>query len=559
MPTPYQTPIGSFTRKSTFFWAAVGATVGLANLWQFPYLASLHGGGLFVLIYLACVLVVTLPLMVTEASFGRYARHGIVLAMDGFVRSAQVSRLWMLAGRLSILAAFLVLSFTAVFGAIALAYMFYGAMGYFADADASGATGILTDLVSDPRNYRVFMGWHAAFLILVAWVSIQGVVKGVERTLRVVVPGTLLLMIALFSLAAWQGKMDGSVSQILEMHPDDVSIESVKAALFHAFFTLGLGMGVWSIFGAYTAPNTRLKRSILAAVLMDTLVAMMAGMMIFSVAAGDVSLDGERGFSLLFVSLPVALAQLPGSQFVIAAVFLLVVLIVWTTSICLLEPVVGWFREWTGSPRGWSALLIGLGAWFVGLASLLSFNVWSQERLAGATIFRWLELITGGLLIPVVAVLICVFTGWCLTRSFSHRILGKTPALFAAIWYWVMRLVLPVVVAYIGILYTSFSLNSLCIDGNSAMWCQKPEPVVAQPGTDEAEGAADTGTVSPGPDAPVMPSHSEAGESEAGGSAVIDAVPAETPSAEEIEETGEVDEGVEGRENAPKEDDILYH
>jgi NSS family neurotransmitter:Na+ symporter len=120
MPTPYQTHIGSFTRKSTFFWAAVGATVGLANLWQFPYLASLHGGGLFILLYLACLLLVTLPLMVTEAAIGRYARHGIVLAMDGLIRSAKQSRAWMAVGRLSILAAFLVLSFTAVFGAIAL-------------------------------------------------------------------------------------------------------------------------------------------------------------------------------------------------------------------------------------------------------------------------------------------------------------------------------------------------------------------------------------------------------------------------------------------------------
>lgn len=126
MPTPYQTHIGSFTRKSTFFWAAVGATVGLANLWQFPYLASLHGGGLFILLYLACLLLVTLPLMVTEAAIGRYARHGIVLAMDGLIRSAKQSRAWMAVGRLSILAAFLVLSFTAVFGAIALAYVFSG-------------------------------------------------------------------------------------------------------------------------------------------------------------------------------------------------------------------------------------------------------------------------------------------------------------------------------------------------------------------------------------------------------------------------------------------------
>ena len=132
MPHKYQTSIGSFTRKSSFFWASVGATVGLANLWQFPYLASIHGGGLFILLYLACLLLVALPLMVTEAVFGRHSRHGIVLAMDGFVRNAGSHRLWHLTGPLSVIAAFLVLSFTAVFGgATNLVYAYAGQWMYF--------------------------------------------------------------------------------------------------------------------------------------------------------------------------------------------------------------------------------------------------------------------------------------------------------------------------------------------------------------------------------------------------------------------------------------------
>ena len=228
MPTPYHTHIGSFTRKSTFFWAAVGATVGLANLWQFPYLASLHGGGLFILLYLGCLLLVTLPLMVTEASIGRYARHGIVLAMDGLIRSAKSSRVWMAAGRLSVLAAFVVLSFTAVFGAIALAYVFFGALGRFSGASQAEATSVLAGLVSDPRAFREFMGWHAVFLVMVLWVSGQGVVGGLERAFRIVVPGTLILMLALFGLAAWHGRIDGAISQILEMHPEDLTWASLE-------------------------------------------------------------------------------------------------------------------------------------------------------------------------------------------------------------------------------------------------------------------------------------------------------------------------------------------
>ena len=533
MPTPYETPIGSWTRPTTFFWAATGATFGLANVWQFPYLAGKHGGGLFILLYLACLLLVTLPLMVTESTMGRYARHGLVLAMDGYVRRARCSRGWVWAGRLGILAAFLVLSFTAVFGAIALAYVFYGAMGRFIGAEETEAAGILSALVSDPGDYRVFMGWHGFFMVLVVWVSMQGVVDGVERAVRVVAPAMMLILLMLCGLAAWGGEFRSASDFMLSFHPADVTLGSLRAALFHAFFTLGLGMGVWTLFGAYTPAGTHLKRSVLAVVLMDTLIAIVAGLAIYSLAPGGHSMEGERGFGLLFLSLPVALSNFPGSQFLIAAVFLVIVMIVWTTSLSLLEPVVGWFREWTGAPRGWSAFLMGCSVWLAGLGSLLSFNLWAEIHFAGGTLFRWLELITGGLMIPLVSILISVFAGWCLTRNLIFTMLGKAPRLFGRIWFWVMRLVLPLVVAYIGLQYTATSLVALCDNGSNAFWCehsevQSPELVAPEAsGSEGGHGAADE----PGAEEP--------------------------PEAGPGEESGE--NGQEGQENDPNNGDILYH
>ena len=553
MSKPYQTHIGSFTRKSTFFWASVGATVGLANLWQFPYLASLHGGGLFVMLYLACLLLVTLPLMVTEAAIGRYSRHGIVLAMDGFIRAVKSSRWWMLAGRLSILAAFLVLSYTAVFGSIALAYMFWGAIGRFSGADQAQVTATLAALVSDPRRYQEFMGWHALFLILVVWVSVKGVVNGLERTLRVVVPGTLVLMLGLFVLALWRGGFEGSSGHILAMHPENLTLDSLKAALFHAFFTLGLGMGVWAIFGSYTAPGTPLKRSILAAVLMDTLVAIVAGLMVYMVATDSGVMGSERGFGLLFVSLPVTLGQMPGNQFVIAALFLLVVMIVWTSSLSLMEPVVGWFREWTGAPRNWTVILVGSGVWLVGLGSLLSLNLWADDRYAGATLFRWLELITGGLLIPVVAILIALFTGWCMTRSLSQRVLGYPPKVFSAIWFWVMRLVLPVVVAFIGMQYTVSSLVDLCETGSNAVWCGQQGAAVQS--DDESAGAP---IVAPDSEAPAEPASEQEQNSDTSPK-TSESTRDKGDSSMGVSEPGPGPQDLQMEDNAPNDADILYH
>ena len=245
----------------------------------------------------------------------------------------------------------------------------------------------------------------------------------------------------------------------------------------HFLQGLGLGMGVWAVLGAYTTPDTQFKRSILAVVLMDTLVAILAGLMIFSIATEASVFDGLRGFGLLFVSLPLTLAEFPASQFVIATVFVMVVMIVWATALALLEPVVGWFREWTGAPRGLSVFLVGMAVWIAGLASLFSFNLWAEYRVGGATAFRWLELITGGLMIPLVAILIALFTGWCLTRNLARTMVGAAPKLFGKIWFWVMRLVLPLVVAYIGIHYTAASLVSLCDSGSDAFWCE-PSPKI---------------------------------------------------------------------------------
>ncbi|MDX1553411.1 MAG: sodium-dependent transporter [Marinobacter sp.] len=542
MPTPYETPIGSWIRPTTFFWAATGATFGLANVWQFPYLAGNHGGGLFILLYLLCLVLVTLPLMVTESAMGRHSRHGLVLAMDGYVRRARCSHGWVWAGRFGILAAFLVLSFTAVFGAIALAYVFYGAMGRFMGAGEAEAAGLLSALVSDPKDYRIFMAWHGFFLLLVIWVSMQGVVDGVERAVRVVAPAMLLMLLALCGLAVWAGEFRSASNFMLSFHPDDVTTESLQAALFHAFFTLGLGMGVWTLFGAYTPAGTPLKRSVVAVVLMDTLIAIVAGLAIYSLVPGGHSMEGERGFGLLFLSLPVALSELPGSQFLIATVFLVVVMIVWTTSLALLEPVVGWFREWTAAPRGWSVFLMGVLVWLVGLGSLLSFNVWSEARFAGGTVFRWLELATGGLLIPLVSVLIAGFTGWCLTRNLTFTILGRAPGLFRGIWFWVMRLVLPLVVAYIGVQYTAVSLAAMCNSGGAALWCGPAEAIAREPAGGEDSGAAPP--EAQGTDTP------EKKESDADQEDGAD-LPEKGSDSEE--------DGANGGEGGPNDGEILYH
>lgn len=471
MPPHLQAQMGAFTRKSTFFWAAAGATIGLANFWQFPYLASRHGGGWFVLLYLACLLLITLPLAVTETSFGRYSRHGIVRAMDTFVRTAKRSRSWVLLAYLSIFGAFLVLSYTAVFGAIALAWVFLGASGEFSGNNAAHAAEVLSRLVSDPEQYSLFMAWHGFFLLLVAGVSMRGVVRGLEYAFRFLVPVTLLLLLGFLVYVVYYADVGAAMTRMLTLNPQDVDMASVRAALFHAFFTLGMGMGVWVVFGAYSSPHTRLKRSVLAVVLIDTLVAVVAGLVLFALVAGAEGDQSGRGVGLLFVAIPAALGQLPASQAVIALFFLMLVMVVWASTLALMEPVIGWLRERRTLARGKATLLVLLASWLLGLLSLYSLNIWSSYRPAGETLFGWVEVVSGGVVIPVVGAMLSIFAGWFLSRRLSRKILGRAPEWLFSGWYRVMRWLLPLVVVYIGLQYTVFSLTHWCEDANRSFWC----------------------------------------------------------------------------------------
>lgn len=473
MPTRFQTPAGFWHYPTTFFWATTGATVGLSNLWTFPRLAGENGGGLFILFYIACLLVITLPLMLTESVIGRGARHGPVLAIDALARQAGAPLRWLWTARLSLIAGFLVLSFYLVVGGICLAYVFYGALGRFNNASAGDLSGVLTSLVQDPDNYRVLMGWHLLFVGLVVVVSMQGVLQGIERSLRVVVPLLILLLLGLLIYSVRFGNIQGSMDYVLAFKPEQVSLASVRLALTHAFYTLVLGMGVLIIFGAYSAPETPLKRSVLAVALVDTLVGIIAGVIVYAIVFNN---GGEslEGFPLAFMAIPESLAQMAGGQFVTTVFFVILVLAAWSSSIALLEPGVAWLQERIASPRGWSVLLIGMCAWALGLVSLFSFNIWSDYTFMGGTAYRWLELVTSTLIIPVVSILLGFFIGWALPDDMAHQLIGRGPVWVRQVWQWVIRLVLPAVLLYTGIHYAIDSAGSLCAGNQSPFWCSHP-------------------------------------------------------------------------------------
>lgn len=481
MPIHKRAALKSWAGTSTFFWAGTAATVGLGNLWQFPWLAGQHGGGYFVLMYLACLLLITMPLMLAETTLGLRSRHGIVLAMEGMARGSGLSRHWVWLGRLSILAGFLVLSITLVIGAICLAFVFDAALGSFRGASEVGLVRLLNGLVEDPHEYRDFMAWHGFMILLVGAVAVQGAIRGFERALRLAVPALLLLLVLLLGIALVHGDPETALERIAGLRPDDVSWPGLRAALIHAFYTVGLGLGVWAAFGAHMAMGTPLKRSVLAIVLTDTLIALMAGVVLYGFVLGAQGDGTEKGFALVFVALPLSLSQVAGGQIPATLVFMAIVLVAWTSSMALLAAVAGWFREWTGAPLRWSVTLVLVGAWVAGLATLFSFNVWSELTFLGATVFRWLELVSSGLLIPLVSIALALFLGWWVKPAFLFGLLGRTPRPVFLAWFWMLRLALPLVVVFVAISHGASSVRQLC-DSGEVVWCEQDLEEMLLPG-----------------------------------------------------------------------------
>ncbi|GGY79941.1 sodium-dependent transporter [Marinobacter zhanjiangensis] len=471
MPTPLNTTLGLWSGRSTFFWAAAAATIGLGNLWYFPWLASQFGGGYFVLMYLAFLLLVTLPLILAESALGRHSRHNIALAMRTEAQSRRLSPRWRWVGRVSVLSGFLVLSITLVIGSICLAYVFYGALGAFADATPASMTHTLGRLVENPHEYRGFVAWHLGFVVLVGLVAVRQAL--VERAVRLVMPVFLILLVALLGWSYWQGAGAGSLDAVMGLRWHDVSFQSAWVALSHAFYTLGIGLGVWTVMGALMAPGTPLKRSVVGVALLDTIVGVMAGVVIYGIAQSMINPTDARGFGLVFIALPVGLGGFDYHQLLSTAVFVAILLVAWTSALVLVEAVVGWLREWLVSPRPVSVLLVLVLAWLTGLVTLFSFNIWSDVQFLGLTPFRWIELVTSGLLIPLVAAALAVFLGWLAPVGYLSELLGGAHQWLARLWHFALRYLLPVVVVAVGASYSVASLQLMCENGN-LVWCRQP-------------------------------------------------------------------------------------
>lgn len=443
----------TWSSQTVFIMAAVGSAVGLGNIWKFPYIAGENGGGAFVLVYLACILVIGLPILLSELALGRAGQANPVQAMANLAHESKASKLWAGLGLNGVIAGLLILSFYTVIAGLAVAYFVSSLQGVFVDIEAQAAQTLFDKTVADPWT---LLFWHSIVMLFTIVVVARGIRSGLEKAINFMMPGLLIILLVLLGYATTTGYFAQSVSFLFTPDFSKLTWQAVLIALGHAFFTLSIGLGTMMAYGAYVGNNMSIVKASVWIVFMDTLIALLAGLVIFSVVFAN-QLEPGAGPGLLFQTLPIAFGHMAGGWFFGTLFFLLVMMAALSSAISLIEPAVSWFEQNWGFTRNQSAWLLGVVAWVLGVGTVLSFNYWQDVHFIGErTFFGSIDFLTSNIMLPLGGLLIGVFMAWTIRPDLREAQLA-----LEGLWLRLFNFSLRYVTPFAVILVFSYNLVHL--------------------------------------------------------------------------------------------------
>lgn len=440
---------GLWSSRLAFVLAATGSAVGLGNIWKFPYITGENGGGAFVIVYLLCIAGIGIPIMMAEVLIGRRGGRSPINSMRLAAQRERLSKGWTIVGAVGVLAAFLILSFYSVIGGWAISYVGTAATGGLVGQSEEAIGAIFSGLLGDPATLLL---WHTVFMALVIVVVARGVKAGLERAVTFLMPALFVLLLIVVGYAMTTGSFGRAVSFLFAPDFSSLTTAGVLVALGHAFFTLSLGMAVMMAYGSYLPKNVSIAKTAVTVSIIDTVVALTAGLAIFPIVFAN-GLEPGAGPGLIFQTLPLAFGNMPMGSLVGTLFFVLLIFAAWTSGISLLEPLVEWLEEQKGLNRTVSTVGAGIACWALGIVSILSLNVWSDvtpldmfAMFEGKTIFDLLDFLTASILLPLGGLLVAVFAGWFMSRQALESELATSPGAFK-LWYNTLRYFTPVAVA----------------------------------------------------------------------------------------------------------------
>ncbi len=439
----------------TFILAAVGAAVGLGNIWKFPYIVGIGGGGAFVLIYLGCVAFVAIPILITELWLGRKGGASPPVAMANVAAAAGRSKHWSIIGYVGMIVGYMIATYYSVIAGWTLAYI-VKASNDFGGALPSEVGQQFDALLADPTALTL---WHTAFMIIAIIIVGRGLRGGIEKAVKFLMPALFVMLLVMIGYAAVEGDFGAALNFLFSTDMSKIDGRAVLIAIGQSFFSISVAMGLIMTYGSYVPKEVSLPKSALIIGAADTLVALLAGLMIFPLVFAN-NLDPGSGPGLIFQTLPGAFAGMQGGALFGTVFFILLAFAAVTSIIAIIEPIVRYSQGKWGWSRRNACIVFGLLAWVIGLLTVFSFNIWADaaplgflSTFAGMNPYDLIDYFTANLLMPLGGIFMAVFVGWLIRPEvLAEDLPFGSRGVFVA-WLWMIRVIVPV--AILGVLYTS--------------------------------------------------------------------------------------------------------
>ena len=407
----------NFGSKLGVILASAGSAVGLGNIWRFPFETGNHGGAAFILIYLGCVVFFGIPIMVAEFSIGRHSRANTAVGYRILAPGTQ----WRWVGRMGVLAGFLILGYYSVVAGWTLEYIVQAATNAFAGQSANDFIASFNGFVSNPWRPAL---WMIVFMLMTHFIIVKGVERGIEKSAKIMMPMLFILLIVLAVCSISLPGAGAGIEFLLKPDFSKVNGNVLLGAMGQAFFSLSLGMGCLCTYASYFRNDTNLPRTALNVASIDTLVAILAGLIIFP-AATSVNIPVDSGPSLLFITLPNVFLKAFGDVPMIAVIlsvmfYVLLALAALTSTISLHEVVTAYLHEEFSMSRKKAAWLVTAGCTILGIFCSLSLGVGKDYTIFGLTLFDLFDFVTAKIMLPAGGFFIALFMGWYVDKKIVH-------------------------------------------------------------------------------------------------------------------------------------------
>lgn len=394
-----------FASKLGILAAAVGSAVGLGNIWKFPYITGVNGGAAFILVYLICIVAIGIPVMLSEFALGRKSNAN---AVEAYKKIAPNTK-WHYTGFLSIATAFVILSFYSIIAGWIISYVYRAITGAFEEIPADGFTEFFNTLVSNPAEPTICT---LIVLCITAFIVISGIKGGIEKFSKIAMPVLVLLIAILMVRSVTLPGAEAGIEFLFKPDFSKLTLKGVLEALGHSFYTLSLGMAIILTYGSYIDKKENLVSLSYKVAIADTIIALMAGVVIFP-AVFAYGLEVGAGPGLLFITLPTVFKSMAFGRIFEILFFILVSIAAITSMVSLMETAVIFLVEQFNLERKKSTCIVTLGLFILSIPSILSFGPLSDFKLIGDRgVFDSLDFLTANICLPLGGILVCLFVAW---------------------------------------------------------------------------------------------------------------------------------------------------